>query len=88
MPRVVARVASDAGVPDVLIAALDAALRPALLRRLEVLMDLWAISPWVAADDDQIDAVAGRDTWANYDWDPHDLDDGDLEVEIVAEALP
>ena len=87
-PRIVARVMADAGVSEGLITTIDAALRAALLHRMETLMNLWGISPAVTADDGEIDLIEARDTWVGRSWDADTLDDAHLEAEIAAEASP
>jgi len=50
-------------------AALDAALRPALLKRMETVLDENNVDPAVLCiDDDEVDRVKARDTWEGYKW--------------------
>ena len=85
VPALVAEAAIDAGIPAELAQALNAALRPALLRRMELLMDLWGIHPFITADDDETNTILGRDTWVGRQWPEDALDDGYL-MQDLAEA--
>jgi hypothetical protein len=86
VPALLAQAAEEAGVPPAMAAALDANIRAALLRRMELLLDLNRISPVVTADEDEVETIRARDTWIGRNWAPDTLDDASL-IEDLA-ALP
>jgi hypothetical protein len=69
LPALVTAAATSAGITKAKAAALDAALRPALLKRMETVLDENSVDPAVLCiDDDEVDRVRARDTWEGYKW--------------------
>ena len=81
----VSEAAVSVGLTAEAIEALDAVLSPAILHRWEEMLNLWNVSPYVTADDDEVEAVLAKDTWAGRQWPEDALDDRYL-TEDLAEA--